>query len=158
MSVNTATSTLGRFSAQMLTYLGTQRTVQNYNGAIANTFKYANGPIVYPSPDSILRGFDAPTDTGNYSPDTYNTITCFNLANGANNMYADTMAALTIDVAASMSISPVQLLFQSGTAGVLSLQSAGYASINQLRDPGNQIGNGAPISNSKSLIAGQIRA
>ena len=46
-------ASLGRFSSQMLTYLGTQRTVTNVGGIPANTFIYSSGPTSFPDPGSV---------------------------------------------------------------------------------------------------------
>lgn len=152
-------STLGRFSSQMLTYLGTQRTVANVPGGIAgNTFKYASGPTVYPVPGSVLQATSGQGVPGSYSPAVYNSVTSFYLSRGASQLYADTMAALTIDTAAIMGITPMAFLAQSEVNGQMALQAAGYTSINMLRDPGNQIGTSTPVSNQNSLVATQIRS
>ena len=151
-------STLGRFSSQMLTYLGTQRTVAIVPGGIAgNTYQYANGTTVYPGPGSILQSTSGAGVPGSYSPEIYNSITSFYLSRGASQAYADTMTALTIDTAAMLGITPMAFLAQSEVNGQMLLKSEGYISINQLRDPGNQIGTATSVSNKDSLISRQIR-
>jgi len=159
MSTTSSTSSLGRFSSQMLTYLGTQRTVAIVPGGIAgNTYQYASSPTSYPSPGSVLEATGGAGVPGNYSPAVYNSITCFFLSRGATQLYADTMAALVIDTATLMGLTPANFLAQSEINGQLQLQSIGYTSINMLRDPGNQIGTATSVSNQNSLVSSQIRS
>ena len=73
-------------------------------------------------------------------------------------MYADTMAALTVDTAAMMGITPMAFLANSEINGQLMLQAAGYTLMNTLRDPGNQTGTATSVSNQNSSVATQIRS
>ena len=152
-------STLGRFSSQMLTYLGTQRTITTVSGGMAgNTYRYSSGPTSYPSPGSALQATSGAGVPGSYSPSVYNSVTCFYLSRGASPMYADTMAALTVDTAAMMGITPIAFLANSEINGQLMLQAAGYTLMNTLRDPGNQTGTATSVSNQNSSVATQIRS
>jgi hypothetical protein len=152
-------STLGRFSSQMLTYLGTQRTVEKVAGGIAgNTFKYGSSSTVFPAPGSVLQATAGQGVPGSYSPAVYNSVTSFYLSRGASQVYADTMTALTIDTAAILGITPADFLIQSEINGQMVLKDDGYTAINMLRDPGNQIGTSTPVSNRDSLVASQIRS
>ena len=73
---------IGRFSSQMLTYLGTQRTVENVGGSIANTYKYASGPTVFPSPGSISQAALGAGVVGSFSTSSYDSTKCYFLSRG----------------------------------------------------------------------------
>ena len=73
-------TSIGRFSSQMLTYLGTQRTVKSVTGAPANTFKYATGPTVFLPPDSYQQAALDYGVVGNYSPSAYDSTKCYFLS------------------------------------------------------------------------------
>lgn len=150
-----AISGTGRFSSQMLTYLGTQRTVSISNGYTGNVYKYATGEVVYPAPATVYQAYAAAGVVGNYSPDSYDMTKCYFISRGASVVHAETMAALTIDASASLGITP-QAFLQS-TNNKLSLSSAGYVAINYFRAPGNQIGASITPSNKDSLQARAIR-
>lgn len=151
-------SSIGRFSSQMLTYLGTQRTVKIVPGSIDNTFKYATGITVFPNPGSISQAALGAGVVGNYSGATYNSTKCYFLSRGATEVYADTMTGLTIDIANMLGISTAELLVQSEVNGVTTLTSDAYRSFNMLRDSGNQVGTATGVNNRYSLQARQIRS
>ncbi len=157
MAASTSSS-LGRFSSQMLTYLGTQRMVAIVPGSVGNVYKYASGPTVYPSPGSVLQSTAGAGVVGSYSSAIYNSTTCYYLSRGASQLYADTMAALTIDTASIMGITPGELLVKSEVNGQMSLSSSAYIALNMLRDPGNQVGSATSVNNRNSLVATQIRS
>jgi len=149
---------LGRFSSQMLTYLGTQRTVKSVTGSLANTFKYSTGPTVYPSPGSVAQAALGAGVTGSYSPASYNSTKCYFLSRGASQLYADAMTGLAIDIASVMEITPEELLVKSEILGQFSFADNAYTAFNMLRDPGNQTGTATSVSNKNSLQARQIRS
>lgn len=155
---NSNIPSLGRFSSQMLTYLGTQRTVKTSTGSPVNTYKYANGPTVFPNPGSTSQAVLGGGVVGNYSPTAYNTTKCYFLARGVSEMYADTMTALAIDIAALMGISTQTLLEKSSVGNEFTFSPAGYRAFNLLRDPGNQVGVVTSVSNKYSLQARAIRS
>ncbi len=155
---NQSPATLGRFSSQMLTYLGVQRTVQFVNGVPQNVFKYASGPISYPSPDSISQSNLGGGVAGNYSSQSYNSITCYFLSRGIGPLYAGTMTGLAIDMAAMTSVDPQAMLEQAESNGLLSFTDNTYRAMNNLRDPGNQIGMITDVNNAFSIQANQIRS
>ena len=148
---------IGRFSSEMLTYLGTQRTVKTVTGSPANTFKYSSGNTVFPPPGSVSQAGLNEGVVGNYSPSTFDSAKCYFLSRGASKVYADTMAALAIDMAAFLGISVQSLLEQSELNGKLFLTENAYCSFNLLRDPGNQVGVVTAVDNRYSLQAREIR-
>jgi len=154
---NSNIASIGRFSSQMLTYLGTQKTVKTVGGTPTNTFKYASGPTVFPNAGSLLQsnlGFGV---VGNYSPNTFDSTRCFFLSRGVGPLYADTMAGLAIDMAAQVGLSPQALLEQVSVDGKLDFAPNAYRAFNNLRDPGNQVGTVTTTDNRYSLQAREIR-
>lgn len=151
-------ATIGRFSSQMLTYLGTQKTVKIINGVPTNTFKYTDGPTVFPSAGSISQAILGGGVVGNYSPASFDSAKCYFLSRGASTVYADTMAALAIDVAAMTGTTVQALLEKAGESGRIFFEENSYRALNNLRDPGNQVGTATSVSNRYSLQAGQIRS
>jgi len=158
MVANASITSIGRFSSQMLTYLGTQRTVKTSSGAPVNTFKYSTGPTVFPSPGSTSQADLGGGVVGNYSPSAYNSTRCYFLSRGASTMYADAMTGLAIDMAASLEISVQALLEQSEINGKLLFTTNAYRAFNMFRDPGNQVGVVTTVSNRYSLQAREIRS
>jgi hypothetical protein len=149
---------IGRFSSQMLTYLGTQKTVKSISGAATNTFKYSSGATTFPSAGSVLQSNLGGYVVGNYSGSVFDSTKCFFLSRGAGPLYADTMAALAIDMAAQIGISTQALLERTAGSDRLSFSGNAYRSFNNLRDPGNQVGTVSTVSNKVSLQARQIRS
>lgn len=154
---NNNIASLGRFSSQMLTYLGTQRTVKNVGGSYANTFKYAVGPVTFPEPGSFQQASLGTGVTGSFSPASYDSTKSYFLSRGTSSAYADSMTALTIDIANTMGISPQSLLEQSSKFGKLDMSDTAYQIFNELRDPSHQIGRTKAVANIKSLQAREIR-
>ncbi len=142
----------------MLTYLGTQKTVKYVNGNPTNTFKYASGPVAFPSAGSVLQSDLGGGVVGNYSGNTYDSTKCFFLSRGVGPLYADTMTGLAIDMAAQLGISTQALLEQANQSGRLYFESNAYRAFNNLRDPGNQVGTVTSADNRYSLQAHQIRS
>lgn len=151
-------ASLGRFSSQMLTYLGTQRTVKNVGGSYANTFKYAVGPVAFPEPGSFQQAALGSGVVGSFSSDAYDSTRSYFLSRGTSSAYADSMTALTIDIANTMGISPQSLLEQSSKFGKLDMSDTAYQIFNELRDPSHQIGRTKAVANIKSLQAREIRS
>ena len=149
---------IGRFSSQMLTYLGTQRTVKIVPGSIDNTFKYDTGTPVFPNPGSVAQAALGAGVVGNYSPAVYNSTKCYFLSRGATEVYADAMTGLAIDIAALLGISVGNLLVQSEVNGQTVLTLDAYRSFNKLRDTGNQVGRATGVANKNSIQARQIRS
>lgn len=155
---NANVSSIGRFSSQMLTYLGTQRTVKTVTSAPANTFKYASSTTVFPNPGSVSQAALGGGVVGSYSLADYNSTKCYFLSRGATQLYADAMTGLTIDIASMLGISPASLLVQSEVNGQTLLSLDAYRSFNLLRDPGNQVATVTSVSNKNSLQVRQIRS
>ena len=155
---NQSLATLGRFSSQMLTYLGIQRTVTLVNGQPQNTFKYANGSVAFPSPGSVAQSDLGGGVVGNYSPDNYNYTTSYFLSRGVGPLYADTMAGLAIDMAAMVNTDTQSLLEELDVNGKLLFTQNTYRAMNNLRDPGNQLGSATDVNNRNSIQAKQIRS
>ena len=155
---NANIATIGRFSSQMLTYLGTQRTVKSVGGTPQNTFKWASGPTFFPSPGSVSQADLGGGVVGNYSSATYNSTLCYFLSRGTGPLYAETMTGLAIDMANMLGVSTQNLLEQAETDGKLLFTADGYRSFNLLRDPGNQVGIVTTVENRFSLQAREIRA
>jgi hypothetical protein len=155
---NTNILSIGRFSSQMLTYLGTQRTVKNVFGGIGNTYKYETGTTVYPSPGSVSQAALGAGVVGSYSLSDYNSVLCYFLSRGATQVYAETMTALVIDMATIVGITPGELLVKSEIAGKTIFSSDAYSAFNLLRDTGNQVGRATSVDNKRSLQARQIRS
>jgi len=151
-------ATLGRFSSQMLTYLGVQRTVQIINGQPQNVFTYNNGPVSYVDPGAANQSDLGGGVVGNYAPDTYNSVTSYFLSRGIGPLYAGTMAALAIDMAAMSGTDPIAMLEESEFNGQLLFTDNTYRAMNNLRDPGNQLATVTPIDNRFSVQANQIRS
>jgi len=154
---NSNIASIGRFSSQMLTYLGTQKTVKTVSGTPTNTFKYASGTPVFPSAGSLLQSNLGLGVVGNYSPSTYDSTKCFFLSRGVGPLYADTMAGLAIDMAAQVGLSTQALLEQVNVDGKLNFEPNAYRALNNLRDPGNQVGIVTTTDNRFSLQAREIR-
>ena len=155
---NANISSIGRFSSQMLTYLGTQKTVKTVTSTSANTFKYATGTTVFPSPGAVSQAALGGGVVGSYSLTDYNSTKCYFLSRGATQVYADTMTGLAIDIAGVLGISPASLLVQSAVNGQTMLTPDAYRTFNILRDTGNQVGTVTTVSNSNSLQVRQIRS
>jgi len=145
---------IGRFSSQMLTYLGTQRTVKG----TTNTFKYATGPTVFPSPGSYSQAALGAGVVGSFSAASYDSTKCYFLSRGATQLYADTMTGLAIDIANILGITPGALLVASEVNGRTTLSPDSYTAFNTLRDPANQVGTATSVSNKNSLQSKQIRS
>lgn len=155
---DSSAASIGRFSSQMLTYLGTQRTVSNVSGTYVNTFKYASGTPVFPDPGNVLLANTGINTVGSFSLQTYDSTRAYFLSRGVGSLYADTMTALTMDIAAAMGITPQSLLEQSEISSKLLLSPTAYALFNNFRDPSHQVGIMVPTANKSSLKAKQIRA
>jgi hypothetical protein len=155
---NSNIPSIGRFSSQMLTYLGTQKTVRTVNGNPTNTFKYNSGDTVFPSAGSVSQAALGGGVVGNYSPAAYNSTKCYFLSRGAGTMYADTMSGLAIDIAATIGVTPQALLEQSEVEQKLLLSPNAYRTFNLYRDPGNQVGVVTTVNNRYSLQAREIRS
>lgn len=155
---NANIATIGRFSSQMLTYLGTQKTVKSVGGTPQNTFKWAQGPTTFPTPGSISQADLGGGVVGNYSAATYNSTVCYFLSRGTGPLYAQTMTGLAIDMATMLGISTQSLLEQSEVNGRLLFTPDAYRSFNLLRDPGNQVGIVTTVNNRFSLKAREIRS
>ena len=155
---NSNISAIGRFSSQMLTYLGAQRTVKGSGAGPVNTFKYSTGPTVFPPPGSISQAALGEGVVGNYSPDVYNSTKCYFMSRGAGVMYADTMTALAIDISATIGV-PIQLVLeQAFSEGKIMFTDEAYRAFNIFRDPGNQVGIVTSVDNRYSLQAREIRS
>ncbi len=154
---NSNIASIGRFSSQMLTYLGTQRVVKSVTGQSANTFKYSTGTTVFPDPGSVSQAALGGGVVGNFSPTTYDNTRSFFLSRNASVVYAESMTALTIDIASVLGVSPQSLLEQSEFLGALSFSDNAYRVFNEFRDPGNQVGTVTSINNRDSLQARSIR-
>lgn len=155
---NSNIASIGRFSSQMLTYLGTQRTVKSVTGTPANTFKYSTGNNVFINPGSLSQAGLGLGVVGNYSSSNYNSTKCFFLSRGASQVYADTMTALILDMSAMLGVSAQTLLEKADTDFGFQFSDEAYRSMNLLRDSGNQIGVVRTVDNRNSLQARQIRA
>jgi hypothetical protein len=142
----------------MLSGLGTQRTVKIVNGVPTNTFKYNTGSVTFPSPGSYSQADLGGGVVGNYSPNSHDSTKSYFLSRGASQLYADTMTGLAIDMAAQLGISPQALVESAEFNGQLSFSDNAYRALNNLRDPGNQVGIVTSVNNSKSIQASQIRA
>lgn len=155
---NSNISSIGRFSSQMLTYLGTQKTVKNVTGVPSNTFKYAFGTTTFPSPDSLKQSDLGGGVSGAWSPISFDSTKSFFLSRGATKVYADTMAAMVIDIAAVLGVTPQSLLEKAETLGKLQLDANAYRAFNELRDPSHQVAVATGIDNRNSLQSREIRA
>lgn len=158
MANNASIASVGRFSSQMLTYLGTQKTVKYVNNNPTNTFKYSQGAPVFLNAGSLLQSDLGGGVVGNYSPSSFDSTKCYFLSRGVGPLYADTMAGLAIDMSAQMGISVQALLQQSELTGQLFFTENAYRAFNNLRDPGNQVGTVTSVDNRNSLQARQIRS
>lgn len=155
---NSNVPSLGRFSSQILTYLGAQRTVKLVGSQFANTYKYATGSISYPDVGSVQQYMGTITVVGNYTPAAYDSTKSFFISRGASIMYAEAMTALLIDMSYMLGVSPQSLLENSEVMGKLTLSTSSYSKFNNLRDSGNQVGKATAVTNNKSLQSRAIRA
>lgn len=155
---NSNIASIGRFSSQMLTYLGTQKTVKNVNGTYQNTFKYASGPTTFINPGSLLQSDLGGGVVGNYSPASYDSTRCYFLSRGIGAAYAETMTALALDISATLGISPQDLLEQSEISAKLLLSPDAYRLFNEFRDTTHQVGIVTTVTNKSSLQAREIRS
>ena len=156
---NSNISSIGRFSSQMLTYLGVQRTVTSSNGGdTVNTYKYSSGTTVFPDPGNVSQSDLGGGVSGSYNASTYDSTRCYFLSRGVGLLYADTMTGLAIDMAAALGISVPSLLEQVNTNGQLLFTNDAYRMFNIFRDTGNQVGIVTTVDNNYSLQAREIRA
>jgi len=155
---NSNVASIGRFSSQMLTYLGTQKTVKVVQGSYQNTFKYATGPTSFINPGSLLQSDLGGGVVGNFAPSVYDSTKSYFLSRGASQVYAESMTALAIDVASILGITPQALLENAELSGKFLFSENAYRAFNELRDPGNQVGTATATNNSFSLQAREIRA
>jgi hypothetical protein len=155
---NSNISSIGRFSSQMLTYFGTQRTVKTVTGTAANTFKYDFGNTVFPSPGSVSQSNIATGVAGSANGASFDSTKSFFLSRGASQLYADTMTVLTLDIASILGVTPQSLVENASFIGKLSLSPDAYRAFNELRDPGDQLAVISPVSNRRSPQARSIRA
>jgi len=155
---NSNIAAIGRFSSQMLTYLGTQKTVKSVNGTYVNTFKYPNGPTIFPDAGSLSQSYLGDGVVGNFPLASYNSTKSYFLSRGSSEVHADTMTALALDIALTLGISPQALLEQSEISAKLLLSPDAYRSFNELRDPTHQIGVATTVLNKGSLQSRQIRS
>ena len=127
-------------------------------GSYVNTFKYANGTTTFLDAGSLLQSDLGGGVVGNFSPSAYDSTKSYFLSRGTGAAYADTMTALTIDIAATLGISPQALLEQSEISSNLLLSPDAYRLFNEFRDPTHQIGVVTSISNKSSLQSREIRS
>jgi len=142
----------------MLTYLGTQRTIQNVGGSYVNTFKYVYGPTTFVDAGSLLQSKLGGGVVGNFSPTSFDSTMSYFLARSMGSMYAETMTALALDIAATIGISPQALLERSDTSLGMTLPPNAYRVFNELRDPTHQVGTITTVTNKQSLQARAIRS
>ena len=155
---NSNISSIGRFSSQMLTYLGVQRTVTSNGIDFVNTYKYSNGTTVFPDPGNISQSDLGGGVSGSYNSSAYDSTKCYFLSRGVGPLYADTMAGLAIDMAAALGISVPSLLEQVNTNGQVLFTQDAYRMFNVFRDSGNQVGTATEVDNKFSLQAREIRS
>lgn len=152
-------ASLGRFSSQMLTYLGTQRTVKITGGSqYSNTFKYRTEPTVFPPADSAQQALFWDGVSGAWNPNSFDSTKCFFMSRGASAVYAETMTGLAIDIASIIGVSPQAFLERVSNGKQLALTMDAYRAFNDLRDPAHQVGVVTTVDNRFSLQARQIRA
>jgi hypothetical protein len=154
---NSNIASLGRFSSQMLSYLGTQRTVQNVTGTPQNTYKYAFGNTVYPSPGNVQQSAIDAGVSGSFNGADYNSTQCFFLSRGASQVYADTMTSLSIDIASVLGVSTQSILENQNAVGQLTLDANAFLVFNELRDPSHQVAVATTVNNRQSLQAREIQ-
>ena len=154
---NSNIASIGRFSSQMLSYLGTQRTVQSVGGTPQNTYKYAFGNTVFPTPGNVQQSAQDAGVSGSFKGADYNSTQCFFLSRGASKVYADTMTALTIDISSVLGVTTQSILENTNAVGQLTLDENAYLVFNELRDPGHQVGTATPVNNRLSLQAREIQ-
>lgn len=155
---NSSVTSIGRFSSQMLTYLGTQKTVKSVDGNPTNTFQYATGPTTFPSAGSLSQAYLGGGVSGSYSPEEYNTTKCYFLSRGASEVYAETMTGLVIDMSLMLGVTPQSLLEKFNVGGKTMFTNEAYTAMNMLRDPGNQVTTVTTVDNALSLQARAIRS
>lgn len=149
---------LGRFSSQMLSYLGVQRTVTQSATGTYNNFKYSSGDSVFPSPGSARMSNLGLGVIGNVSPDMLNRVKSYYLSRGASNVYADTMTMLTLDIATTLRITPIAFIELVEVDGKVLFTDDIMTSFNGLRDPSHQIAQSSDVNNRISFKAREIRA
>ena len=155
---NSNLASLGRMSSQMLTYLGTQRTIKDVGGSYVNTFKYVYGPTTFVDAGSLLQSELGGGVVSNFSPTSYDSTKSYFLSRSVGSMYADTMTALTLDMSSIMGISPQTFLERSESQAGFTLLPNAYRVFNELRDPTHQVGTVTTVTNRTSLQARAIRS
>lgn len=148
---------LGRFSSQMLSYLGTQRTVSATPNGTYNTFKYNTGYTTFPSPGAIKMAYLGRGVVGSISGSMYDTIRCYYMSRGASTVYADTMTMLTKDIAASLGLSPLSLIEKAEREGKVLFTDDIMTAFNSLRDPSHQVSQCSNVNNRASFKSNEIR-
>jgi len=155
---NSNIPSIGRFSSQMLTYLGTQRIVQQSGNYAFNQFIDALGPTFYVEPGSAQQSnLGAGVVVGSVSSTTFDVIKGYFLSRGASSVYADTMTMLTVDICAILGITPMSFVEQIDQQGIIYLNNSLLSAFNLLRSPGNQIANATSVNNRKSSVSNQVR-
>ena len=158
MVANSNIASIGRFSSQMLTYFGTQKTVKNVGGTYQNTFKYASGPTTFVDAGSLLQSGLGEGVVGNFSLSAYDSTKSYFLSRGTGAAYAETMTSLAIDIASTLGISPQALLEQSEVSSKLIMSPNAYRLFNEFRDTTHQVGVVTTVRNKSSLQAREIRS
>ena len=87
---NSDLASLGRFSSQMLTYFGAQRTITTLSGQNTNTFKYQAGQPVFTEPGSAALSQLGAGVVGYASASAYDYTKSYFLSRGMSVMYAET--------------------------------------------------------------------
>ena len=124
---------------------------------MVNTYKYLYGPTSFVDAGSLLQAELGGGVVSNFTPTAYDSTKSYFLSRSVGDMYADTMTAMTIDIASILGVAPQTLLERSDVAGKLSLSENAYLTFNKLRDPTHQVGIVTTVSNKRSLQARAIR-
>lgn len=148
---------LGRFSSQMLTYLGTQRYVSTGASGSYNTFKYNTKPSVYVDPDSKKLSRIGAGVPGQTTGNIFDRTKAYFKSRGASEVYADSMALLVIDTAQILGVTPLSLIERSERDRRFLLSNNAMTAFNTLRDPGHQVSSTSETQNRQSFKATQIR-
>lgn len=152
---SSATSSVGRFSSQLLGQFGAQKSVKQENGVAANTYKYAKGNEAFPSPGSIALSAGN-YESGSLHANTYTAVHAYFESRGASSANAAAMASIIIDTAKISNVSPMSLLDYSSKT--TNLSDTAYFYINNLRTLSDQQSKVSDVNNRKSLKSRSIRA
>lgn len=145
---------VGRFSTQLLQQSGAQKEVRTADGAVVNQYANARGSEVFADPGSVNLSPGKFTKSA-YSINTFTAVRSYFESRGASSANADTMAALTMDVARSSGQHPISLL-DYNSKGSTSFNAEIMNYLNRYRPNGQQQDVYEDTSNKRDSIKSRL--